>query len=352
VINPGVGALDVSAETLCMLAGVRARWFPPMGVHFWQASLRVRISTGILCADRNAVSDGGEDRVMCRLFAMSGGAREVQATFWLVDAPASLLLQSDAQPNGVGLGTFTQDGTPEVYRKPVAASRSQTFIAGAQRVRSRTFVAHIRLATAGEPLVENTHPFEQHGRLFAHNGIVGDLPELRRRVGSYADLVRGSTDSELYFALITRRIDEAGGDVSAGITAAVQEVARELPLFSLNLVLATPGELWALRYPESRELWILERSLGGFADPGGFGERSVSGMLRVLSADFSILPATVIASERMDTSPDWRLLQSGELLHIDPEQRVTSTIAVAHPPAHLIERSEMNAQEAAAAAFG
>src|SRR6059058_5975422 len=103
---------------------------------------------------------------MCRLFGMTGGTREVEATFWLLDAPSSLLLQSEAQPDGVGLGTFREDGTPSVYRKPVAANRSETFIASAHEVRSRTFLAHIRHATSGEPTLENTHPFEQQGRLF------------------------------------------------------------------------------------------------------------------------------------------------------------------------------------------
>lgn len=79
------------------------------------------------------------------------------------------------------------------------------FIAEAHEVSSRTFLAHIRHATAAEPTIENTHPFEQHGRLFAHNGVLGDLPALRERLGAHAELVRGSTDSELYFTLITKR---------------------------------------------------------------------------------------------------------------------------------------------------
>ena len=31
--------------------------------------------------------------------------------------------------------------------------------------------------------MENTHPFEQDGRIFAHNGVLGDLDEMRRRAG-------------------------------------------------------------------------------------------------------------------------------------------------------------------------
>jgi len=285
---------------------------------------------------------------MCRLFGMSGGTREVQATFWLLDAPLSLMLQSENQPDGVGLGTFRSDGSPRVYRKPVAANRSETFIAGAHDVRSRTFLSHIRHATVAEPSIENTHPFEQHGRLLAHNGIVGDVPELRRRLGSHVELVHGETDSEHYFALITKRIEEHGGDVGAGVTAAVREIAADLALYSLNMVLTTPTELWALRYPETNELWILERSIGGL-DPGiGFEERSASGIMRVMSRELAVLPATVIASERMDTNPDWRLLESGELIHVDPQVHVTSTIAVPDPPAHMIDLNAMSAQAAIA----
>jgi predicted glutamine amidotransferase len=278
---------------------------------------------------------------------MSGGTREVQATFWLLDAPASLLLQSQGQPDGVGLGTFDEDGAPSVYRKPVAANRSDTFIAGAYEVRSRTFLAHIRHATAAEPRVENTHPFEQHGRLFAHNGVLDDLPGLRRRLGDHIELVQGTTDSELYFTLITKRIEEAAGDIGAGITAAAKEIAAEFPLYSLNMLIATATDLWALRYPDTNELWILERSIGGF-DPGAaFDERSASGAMRVHSGELSILPATVIASERMDSSPGWRLLESGELIHVDSGLRVTTTIAVPDSPAQMME---LGPQEAVAQA--
>jgi glutamine amidotransferase len=284
---------------------------------------------------------------MCRLFGMSGGTNEVQATFWLLDAPMSLLLQSESQPDGVGLGSFDADGAPSVYRKPVAANRSQTFIAGAQSVRSRTFMAHIRHGTGGDPTLENTHPFEQHGRLLGHNGVLGDLADLRGKLGDYAELVEGTTDSELFFTLITRRIDESGGDIGAGITAAAKEIAAEIEMYSLNIVLTTATDVWALRYPETNELWILERSIGGF-DPGaGFEERSATGIMRVHSGELSILPATVIASEPMDSDDGWRMLESGELIHVDEQLNVTSTMAVSEPPAKMMV---LGKQEAAAQA--
>jgi glutamine amidotransferase len=279
---------------------------------------------------------------------MSGGTHEVQATFWLLDAPTSLIALSETQPDGVGLGTFNPDGSPWLYRKPVAANRSQTFIADAHEVKSRTFLAHIRHATAGEPTLQNTHPFEQHGRLFAHNGVLGGLEELRSRLGEHASLVQGSTDSELYFTLMSKRIEEHDGDVAGGITHAAREIAAEIPLYSLNMVLTTPTDVWALRYPDTNELYVLERSIAALGGPDGgdvLDQRAMSGITRVFSGQLAILPATVIASQPMDSNPLWRMLESGELIHVDPELRVTSTIAVPDPPAQLLE---LTAQEAVA----
>jgi glutamine amidotransferase len=110
------------------------------------------------------------------------------------------------------------------------------------------------------------------------------------------------------------------------------------------MILATPTDLWALRYPETNELWILERSVGGFNPGDGFDERSTEGM-RVQARELSFLPAAVIASERMNTNPAWRLLASGELVHIDSQLNVTSTIAVDFPPVHMIDLAQMTKRE-------
>ncbi len=117
------------------------------------------------------------------------------------------------------------------------------------------------------------------------------------------------------------------------------------------MLLTTPTDVWALRYPDTNELWVLERSIAGLGGPDGsgasdgFDQRSVSGITRVFSGQLSILPATVIASQPMDTNPLWRQLESGELIHVDENLRVTSTIAVPDPPAHMME---LTAKEEAA----
>ena len=200
---------------------------------------------------------------MCRLFGLSGGPNRVRATFWLLEAPDSLALQSRKEPDGTGLGYFDPDGSPRILRNPVAAYEDSSFSRAAREEESRTFVAHVRYASTGGLSVRNTHPFEQCGRLFAHNGLIQDLGRLETRLGHHRSLALGDTDSERYFALITKEIEASNGDVGAGIIEATRWIAAELPILSLNMVLTTPDGLWALRYPDIHHLFMLERASGG-----------------------------------------------------------------------------------------
>jgi glutamine amidotransferase len=273
---------------------------------------------------------------MCRLFGMSAGREPARATFWLLDAPDSLAEQSHREPDGTGLGWFDDHHKPHVLKHPIAAYEDREFAYEARSVASRTFIAHIRFASTGGLTVENTHPFEQHGRLFAHNGVIEDLPALEHELGDARQLVAGDTDSERFFALITRETAAHGGDVGAGIEAATGWVAAHLPVFAINFVLITADQLWALRYPETHELYVLQR------DPGTpLRHKSRTGT-RVHSDDAGQRPLVVIASERMDGDPGWRLLESGELLHVPPGLDVQSRVILEGPPAKPITLADLN----------
>jgi glutamine amidotransferase len=52
----------------------------------------------------------------------------------------------------------------------------------------------------------------------------------------------------------------------------------------------------------------------------------------------------------MDDDPGWRLLASGELLHVDAELAVSSTIAVDHPPRHPLTLADLSPHAAASQA--
>jgi predicted glutamine amidotransferase len=213
---------------------------------------------------------------MCRLFGLHAGAEPVSATFWLLDAPDSLAAQSRDNPDGAGIGTFAPDNTVLIDKQPIAAWNDMDFANAARDLSGTTFVAHVRHASTGAHTVANTHPFAQDGRIFAHNGVVGGLTDLDSRLTELgvADLVRGETDSERLFALITAEIRLRDGAVAAGLTAAIAWISEHVPLYSVNLLLSTHTDLWALRYPATNELWILERPAGGTGSHEGLDART------------------------------------------------------------------------------
>jgi predicted glutamine amidotransferase len=287
---------------------------------------------------------------MCRLFGLHAGTRDVAATFWLIDAPDSLDAQSHHNPDGAGVGTFGPAGEPEVSKQPIAAWEDAQFATAAQDLRGSTFVAHVRYASTGAHTMANTHPFLQDGRLFAHNGVVQGLGEMDRRLADLgaAGLAAGETDSERVFALITAETRRSGGDVAAGLTAAIGWVGAQLPVYALNLVLITPTDLWALRYPATHELYVLDRPAGGPAGTGtGQALDATSNRIHARSRHLAHQPSVVIASERMDDDPGWRLLEPGELLHVSSTLEIHSSAPFPAGAAHLLDVSDLDPATAA-----
>ena len=221
-----------------------------------------------------------------------------------------------------------------------------------------TFVAHVRYATTGDRTLANTHPFTMAGRIMAHNGGLGGLGRLEEQLGNYREMVQGDTDSERYFALITQQIDAHGGDVGAGIAAAATWIGERLPVSSLNTIVATAGELWALRYPGQHALHIIERPAGASSPPApdthaeagtpattgsqpgtgaaatGLHARSVTSSVHVPA--LHTVPSVVVASEELDGEEGWRMLASGELVHVRPDLTVESAVVIPEAPAHLV----------------
>jgi predicted glutamine amidotransferase len=278
---------------------------------------------------------------------MTAGRHAASACFWLLEAPDSLAAQSRREPDGTGLGWFGADDVAHIDKRPIAAYEDRGFAREARERRSRTFIAHIRFASTGGLEARNTHPFEQAGRLFAHNGVIGALDRLDRHLGDYRSLVRGDTDSERFFALITKEAEAVAGDVTTGIARAAGWIADELPVYALNLVLVTADELWALRYPDTHDLFVLERGPGGPSGSRHLDHASPAASIRVRSGDMATMPAVIVASERMDEDPGWRAIRPGHLVHVGPDLRVRSKALLQHPPRHLLTLSDLDPKAAA-----
>ena len=149
-------------------------------------------------------------------------------------------------------------------------------------------------------------------------------------------------DSERVFALITAETRRNGGDVTAGLTSAIGWISAHLPVYALNLVLVTATDLWALRYPATHELYVLDR-------PAGSGQALdvASPRIHARSPHLAHQSSVIIASERMDDDPGWRLLDPGELLHVGPALQISSSAPFPPEPAHLLRVTDLDPEAAA-----
>ncbi|QLL06472.1 class II glutamine amidotransferase [Mycobacterium vicinigordonae] len=274
---------------------------------------------------------------MCRLFGLHAGTEVVTATFWLLDAPDSLARQSRQNPDGSGIGVFDERGRAQLFKEPIAAWRDHEFATEAHRLTGTTFIAHVRYSTTGSKDVLNTHPFLQDGRIFAHNGMIEGLQDLDKRLrelGTY-ELVLGETDSERVFALITASI-RAHGDVSTGIVEAIGWIAANVPIYAVNILLCMGTQMWALRYPDTHQLFMLDRRVDGEPD---FDMSTVR--IHAQSDTLAERSAVLFATEPMDDDPRWSLLDPGELVHVNTDLEVTRTLVLPDPPRQLLRRDDL-----------
>src|SRR5262249_41936793 len=155
------------------------------------------------------------------------------------------------------------------------------------------------------------------------------LDERLREVDT-ADLVLGQTDSERVFALITSSIRARGGDVAAGLVDAMRWLAANVPIYAVNMLLSTATEMWALRYPEAHQLYVLDRR--ETSSDSRFRLRTKR--IRADSDHLRLRPSVVFATERMDDDPRWRLIDPGELVHVDAELQTSRDLVLPDSPRH------------------
>lgn len=166
---------------------------------------------------------------MCRFTFYQGEPIRLSA---LVTEPEhSLINQSfDAREreeplNGDGFGVVWYvpglSSAPGRFRGVSPAWNNANLHEIARVVTSPCVMAHVRAATQQLAVSElNCHPFVVDRFSFMHNGDIGGFSRLRRALlGQLSDArfdsIRGSTDSEHFFALLLDELDAEGADADA-----------------------------------------------------------------------------------------------------------------------------------------
>src|SRR5437763_5630585 len=257
---------------------------------------------------------------MCRHLGYLGGMAVALGELVLAP-PHSLLVQSYAPrellrgcvcADGAGVGWYA-DGDPEPasYRREAPIWADPDLPALGRVVRSRCIVAAVRNATPGVPGgLSSVQPFRHGAYLFSHNGALAGFAERARALREllpddlHAALV-GASDSETLFLLALARVREAGGDLAAGLRAALGEVGERAPGSGLNVLLSDGRSLVASRAAAGASADTLYMLVDGHRFPGG----------------------TVIASEPLDDDPSWEPVPEGCIVVVSDDREPSLQLA-------------------------
>ncbi len=156
-------------------------------------------------------------------------------------ASCGLVCEGSEPGHGDGWGIVTWNHGAPVYlgREPNDAFTDPLFdeacAKGEAMGVSSPLIAHLRKASVGLKVIENTHPFVQGEWAFAHNGTI-------RRLN-----LKYTTDSQWFFESIMAAFKQNGGDMIAAITKNVKVVREVYPYTSITFLLSNGRELYAYR---------------------------------------------------------------------------------------------------------
>lgn len=274
---------------------------------------------------------------MCRFTFYKGKPLLLAA---LVTEPEHSLIHQSAHArerdeplNGDGFGVaWYSEGhdEPALFRSVTPAWSNQNLRELARVTASHCVLAHVRAATQGLQVGEpNCHPFRRGPLAFMHNGDIGGFAAIRRPLlaglsdAAFAG-IRGSTDSEHFFALLCDELAPAGTTPgSAAMAAALRRaLARILDLGArhapgeyvyLNAVLTDGEAAIACRFttdvPENADTlyanrgrrYVCENGIGRMLDPG--------------EANGS---AVLVSSEPLSGDAGWEAIPVNHLLRLEP----------------------------------
>jgi predicted glutamine amidotransferase len=172
---------------------------------------------------------------MCRLIGYSS---QRPTTFGEVvgDNFDQFVKLADDHCDGWGIATSAGEGA-ELYKEPVAATKSESFKQQLESHKSSSALLHLRWATAGMAINENnTHPFTYQDISFIHNGSISPFDCLDPLIDQkYLSLAKGTTDSERYFLFLLTQIEKRG--FVEGIKSGLSYIKNNCSYSSINMMI-------------------------------------------------------------------------------------------------------------------
>lgn len=222
---------------------------------------------------------------------------------------ATQMAKTNIAGDGWGVGWFLPeaDSTPGLLKSATPLWSCQNAQTAPRAILSGSMVGHVRLASGSiETSYANTPLFVMDDHLWTINGELKPWPgplsrALRARLDPdhEADL-RGVTDGEMLGALWRTHFRRTGGRDPAGALRSMLRETRDLARahdggVTANIILASAGEVLAVRYAEGMEPSSLY-SLGGATRWRG---------------------GALVASEPLDNGQEWQEVPMDTLVRLD-----------------------------------
>lgn len=275
---------------------------------------------------------------MCRFTFYKGKPLLISAL--LTEPEHSLIHQSshakerDEPLNGDGFGVaWYAEGhdEPALFRSVTPAWSNQNLRELARVTASHCVLAHVRAATQGLQVGEpNCHPFRRDRLAFMHNGDIGGFAAIRRPLletlsNESFHSIRGTTDSEHFFALLCDELARSNGQPMASnlmadalrraIDRVLQLVDRHAPgeFVYLNAVVTDGEAAVACRFtnddPANADSLYTNR-----------GRRYVceGGACRMLDPGEANGSAVMVSSEPLSGDTGWEPVPVNHLVRLEP----------------------------------
>jgi len=218
--------------------------------------------------------------------------------------------RGEYNPDGWGIA-FYPDKSAQVLKEPIKSTYSplSRFIAGYDLIKSKIFIAHVRLISSSSRGYMNTHPFlrEFNGRdyVFAHNGTIS-FQSLK--LGRFKPV--GKTDSEHVFCHLLNCMGERGVEGVSDFKW-LHEKFREInELGDFNCLMSDGEYLFAYHdFGGYNGLYFLRREA-----PFGFVELKDEDFVINLSEEKDPSQKGYVIATNPLTNEDWQKFDPGELL--------------------------------------
>jgi ergothioneine biosynthesis protein EgtC len=277
---------------------------------------------------------------MCRFTFYKGKPLLLSAL--LTEPEHSLIHQSfqarerEEPLNGDGFGVaWYAEGhdEPALFRSVTPAWSNQNLRELSRVTASHCVLAHVRAATQGLQVGEpNCHPFRRDRLAFMHNGDIGGFSAIRRPLleqlsDESFNAIRGTTDSEHFFALLCDELQKCDAGSRGMAEAFNRSIARVLQLVQqhaagahvyLNAVVTDGDSAVACRFttdePANADSLYTNR-----------GRRYVceGGVCRMLDPGEQNGSAIMVSSEPLSGDSGWDSVPLNHLVRIEPNLTMT-----------------------------